>query len=141
MALRTFKERTAQAVAYELGGLVLVVPLYSFFSQSGAGASALLLMVLSAIVLAWAPVHNGVFDLLEWKLARRVASDRTMSMRFLHAMSLESTVLLLTCPAIILVAGVSLSAAMLTNLGLTVAYSIYAVLFHLVADWIRPVLR
>lgn len=141
MTLRTLKERAAHALAYEIGGLVLVTPVFSFFSQYGTSDSVLLLVVLSAIVLAWAPIHNGVFDLLEWKLAGRVASDRTMNLRFLHALSLETTVLFLTCPAIILLAGVSLSTALLTNFGLTVAYAVYAFFFHMVADRVRPVIR
>lgn len=139
MTLRTSRERFVQTLAYEAGGLLLATPAYAFIFGSGKTDAFVLLVALSAAVLVWAPVHNSVYDRIDWTLTGRLASDRRTRGRLVHAVSLEASVLLLTCPLVIWLGSYTLTEALVVNAGLTLFYVGYAYLFHLVFDRLRPV--
>ncbi len=137
--IRTWRERVAQTLWFEGVGLVLVSPLYAWVSGRGGGESLALLAMLSLVVMAWAALYNTLFDLVERRSTGRVASDRPRGLRTVHAIGLESTAVLLTCPVILIMTRSSLTAALLTNLGLTVTYALYGYAFHWAYDRMRPV--
>ncbi len=140
MALRSFSERILQTLAYELGGILLVTPLYiSFFGSSG-GQSVLVMMSLSIATLIWFPLHNTAFDWLDLRLTGRLASDRPDHLRLVHAMSHEVSVCILTTPLLMWLGGHRFAEAILVDLALTVAYSLYAYGFHRAFDHFRPVI-
>lgn len=139
MALRSFHERVLQTLAYELGGIVLVTPLYvSVFGSSG-GQSVLVMISLSIATLIWFPLHNTAFDWIDLRLTGRLASDRPDRLRLLHALSHEVSVCVLTTPLLMWLGGHSFAEAILVDLALTSAYSAYAYGFHRVFDHFRPV--
>ncbi len=139
MTLRTPRERIIQTLAYEVVGLFVVAPVYAVVAGVGATESLWLLAALSVAVLVWAPLHNAAYDRIGWRINTRLASDRPMAGRVLHALSLEMSVLLVTCPLVIWIGGYTLTRALLVNLGLTLFYMVYAGLFHLFYDRLRPV--
>lgn len=139
MTFRTTRERIVQTLAYEVGGLLLATPAYAFAFGTETRDSALLIAALSVAVLVWAPLHNAAFDRIDWNMTGRLASDRRPRGRLVHALSLEVSVLLLTCPLVILLGGYTLPQALLVNLGLTLFYMVYAYVFHLGYDRLRPV--
>jgi uncharacterized membrane protein len=139
MALRSPQERIIQTLAFEIGGLFLVLPLFVLVTGNGAGEGFLLLAVLSVAVMIWSPLHNTVFDRLDLWLSGRVASARPQGWRMLHAISHEVTVVVVTLPIMLGLGGLSLGDALLANIGLTAVYTAYAYAFHLVYDRWRPV--
>ena len=139
MALRPLRERALQTLWFEVIGLALVVPVYSFAADRSSTDSILLMVLLSLVILLWCPVHNTVFDVVELRVFGRKASDRPHWLRITHALSHEITAVLLTCPIVILVGRMSLAEAIAINIGLTVFYSAYAYVFHLIYDRLRPV--
>jgi uncharacterized membrane protein len=56
----------------------------------------------------------------------------------LHALLHEASAAVLTWPAIVAMTGLSWSAALGADIGLTLAYALYAYAFHLVYDACRP---
>ena len=139
MAIRSLRERIYQTLAYEFFGLVLIAPLISAAIGLSGVESVMLLVWVAAACMLWSPIHNTAFDLAEWNLAGRVASDRPSGWRVIHAMSHEATSVVVTTPLIVLVSGLDLLDALAFDLGLTVAYTAYAYLFHMAYDWLRPV--
>jgi uncharacterized membrane protein len=137
--IRTWRERVAQTLWYEGIGLLLVSPLYAWASGSGGSESLMLLATLSLVVMAWAALYNTLFDLVERRCTGRVASDRSRGVRTVHAIGLESSAVLLTCPVILVMTNSSLAAALLANLGLTAIYAVYGYAFHWAYDRLRPV--
>jgi uncharacterized membrane protein len=137
--LRCLKERVLQTLSYEAGGLLLVTPLYALVMGAGAGESLHLLVIVSIICMVWTGLHNSAFDWLEARLCRRVASDRTAACRVLHAISHETSSILVTTPAIMWVGGFDFWHALAADVGITVAYAAYALVFHWVFDRLRPV--
>lgn len=137
--IRGRRERVVQTLAFEALGLLLVTPLYGLVSGSPMGESLLLLVVLSGVVMSWAAFYNTVFDRLEWRHAKRVASDRPARLRMLHAIGLEATALLVTWPVIVALTDLDWLEALLADIGLTLTYAAYAYLFHWGFDRLRPV--
>lgn len=78
------------------------------------------------MVLLWAPLHNTVFDRIDWRRTGRTASARGSVGRLLHAITLESTVLLVTCPLVMWLGGHTLRAALTVNVSPTLFYVGYA---------------
>jgi len=138
-ALRSARERLIQTLCFEAGGLLLVAPLYALASGSGAAASFGLVAALSLVVMAWAALFNTVFDLVEWRCCGRVASDRPPRWRVLHAVLHEASAVIVTWPVIVALTGLSWAAALLADLGLTLAYAAWAYVFHQAYDRWRPV--
>jgi uncharacterized membrane protein len=139
--MRSLRERAIQTAWFEAGGLALAAPLYhAVFGESAAG-SAGLIAVIALLVAVWSPLHNALFDLAELRLAGRVASDRPHGLRLFHALSHETTSMLVTLPAIMALGGHGLWEAVAVDLGLSLFYAGYAYAFHLVYDRLRPVRR
>jgi uncharacterized membrane protein len=139
MSLRTARERVVQTLAYEAGGLAVATPIYAMVFQTDAMESAALLVALSVAVMIWSPTHNVLFDLVEWRFTRRVASDRPHYLRFVHAFSHEATALVVTLPVLVALGGLGLGEAILADIGLTIVYTLYAYVFHWLFDRLRPV--
>jgi uncharacterized membrane protein len=137
--LRSARERLVQTLAFEAGGLLLVTPLAALALGTGGGESLALLVALSVAVMAWAALFNTLFDLAELRWARRVASDRPPRWRIAHAVALETSAALVTWPLIVALTGLGWSAALLADLGLTLAYALWAYVFHRLYDAWRPV--
>lgn len=139
MTLRSPRERVIQTLAYEVGGLCLSVPLIALFGGGTTGEAFKLMLALSVAVMIWSPIHNTVFDWLDFRLSGRLASDRPHRWRLVHAASHEATTVLVTLPILMVLGGLSFWAALLADLGLTLLYAAYAYVFHLVYDRLRPV--
>lgn len=138
MTLRSPRERVIQTFAYEAGGLCLSVPLYAVFGQGTTGEAFGLMLSLSIAVLIWSPVHNTVFDWADFRFSGRLASDRPQRLRLVHAVSHEATTLVVTLPILMVLGGLSFWAALVVDLGLTALYAVYAYVFHLGYDRLRP---
>lgn len=139
MSLRPARERVLQTLAFELGGLALVVPLYTVIMGTGAGESLVLIAVLSVTLMLWSPLHNTVFDWCDLRWTGRLASDRPQRWRLVHALSHEFTSVVASLPVLVLLGGHGLWEALVIDLTLSLFYTAYAYVFHLVYDRLRPV--
>ena len=141
MSLRSARERLIQTICYEAGGVLIAAPLYAAVFGATAVASTVLVVVLSIAVLIWSPLHNTLFDVAELRLTNRVASERPHKWRIIHAVSHESTSIVLTLPLIMWLGGHGFWEALAIDIGLTLLYVVYSYIFHIVYDRVRPVAR
>ena len=139
MALRSLRERAIQTLAFEAGGLALAAPLYWLIFGGDAEDSLALVAAVSVAVLTWSPIHNTAFDWVEWRLARRVASDRPVRLRAVHALRHEATAMIVSLPVIVWLGDHGWLEAIAVDVGLTLFYTAYAYVFHIVYDRWRPV--
>lgn len=139
MTLRSGRDRIFQTLAYEAGGLVIAVPLFTLFHDGGHGQSLALLSLLVVAVLFWAPVHNTFFDWAELRLTGRVASNRPQGLRIVHAFSYEISCMVITLPTFVFLGRMTVVDALMAEFGLTVLYVVYGYVFHLIYDKLRPV--
>ena len=138
-AVRNLRERVIQTLWFELLGLMLVAPLFAYFSGATAGDSFLLLLVLALVVTLWSGLYNSAFDLTELHLAGRVASERPHRWRVLHTVGLETSAIVLTWPLVVAFTPLGWHEALFADIGLTLAYVAYGYVFHLGFDRLRPV--
>lgn len=139
MPLRSVRERVIQTLSFEAGGLLLASPLYAFFLNETGSDSAVLIVCLSLAAMIWSPIHNCLFDMLDLKLSGRCASGRPHFLRLVHAGSHEFTSCLTTVPIIMAISKFGFWQALAVDIGLTLFYTGYAYVFHIVFDWLRPV--
>lgn len=137
--LRGWRERLAQTLAFEAGGLALVAPPLSRLAGQSTGESLALLAALSIAVMAWSALFNTAFDRAERRLCGRVASRRPPAWRLLHAVAHEAGAALASCPLIVAMSGLGWAAALVADLGLSLVYAAYACAFHRAWDRLRPV--
>lgn len=138
MTLRSLRERIVQTLTFEVLGLLIVAPLCAYLTGRDLSQTALLVAVVAALVMVWMLAYNAVFDRIEWRLTARPASDRPHRLRLLHAALQEIGSMVLTVPAIALIGGHGFWAALAVDLGLTAFYTVYAYLFYLAWDRMRP---
>ena len=138
MPLRTARERIVQTLCYEAGGLALVAPAYALVFGGTVTESVLLIAVLSGMCMAWAAIHNTLFDLTEFRVFHRLASDRPQAWRVVHALSNDISSTLVTLPIVMWLGGFGFWAALAVDIGLTAFYAAYTYIFHIVFDWLRP---
>lgn len=137
--LRSLKERILQTACFELGGLLLSVPVFAALTKAGEFDALLTLVAISVAVMCWAGLHNYLFDWVEFRLTQRLASDRPTSMRLVHALSHEVSAIVVSLPVLIWLSGLSWQEALLADIGLTLFYAAYAFIFYRIYDAVRPV--
>ena len=138
MALRTLRERIIQTLCYEAGGLALAAPAYALLFGVKVTESALFIAVMSIACMAWAAIHNTLFDLTEFRIFHRLASDRPQAWRVVHALSNDLSSTLVTLPIVMWFGGFGFWAALAVDVGFTTFYAAYTYVFHIVFDWLRP---
>ena len=139
VALRDTHERLIQTLWFEGIGIVLVSPLYGLVVGASIQESALLLLAVSLVMMAWAACFNTAFDWLEARKARRCASARPPRWRIVHAFLFETTSTIVTCPLIVALTDLSWTEALAADLLLSLTYVLYGYVFHLGFDRLRPV--
>lgn len=139
MTLRSPRHRIAQTAAFEASGLAIVVPAHAALFGASATESAVTLTLVTLAVLIWSPLHNTVFDRLEFRRTGRTACRRPARLRIVHALSHEISALAVTVPLLIWIGGHSLTEIAVLNLGLTLFYTGWTALFHKAWDTLFPV--
>lgn len=139
VALRTWRDRLRQVLAFEAGGLVLITPPFSWASGAPVLDSLGLLALLALIAALWNALYNTVFDRLEARLAGRRADLRPPSWRIVHALGFEGGLLFLTLPLIVAWTGLGWLEALVADLGLALAYTVYAYVFNWCYDRLFPI--
>jgi len=137
--LRSLPDRIRQVVLFEIGGLLLITPPFAWLSGVPVGDSLGLLALAALIAALWNGVYNSGFDWIEGRLTGRTADRRPFRLRCVHAAGFEAGLLLLTLPLIMWWTGMGWVEALLADIGLAVAYTVYALLFNLGYDRVFPI--
>ena len=138
MPLRPFRERLAQAIVFEALGLAVVIPVYGAIFGGESGAGAHVMIAVSAAVLLGSPLHNWVYDRVEWRRTGRTACRRPGLARIAHALSHEAALTAISVPLFMWIGGHSLTQTLMINLWLTIFYVAYTALYHKAWDTLRP---
>ena len=137
--MRSLRERIVQTLAFEVIGLAVIAPLYRVASGASIGDAVIVILAVSIVAAGWSGAFNAAFDHVEYRLLRRLASDRPHRLRLLQTVGRELTEVPLTCPVIFALTDLTFAQALTADIGLAVAYMAYGYVFHLVFDLLRPV--
>ena len=136
---RSLWDRLRQVALFEIGGLVLISPPFVWLSGVPATDSIGLLLILALIAALWNGAYNTSFDWIEGRLTGRTADRRPWALRAAHAVGFEGGLLLMTLPVIVLWTGMDWLTALVADIGLALAYMVYAFGFNLAYDRMFPI--
>ena len=137
--LRSLPDRLRQIALFEVGGLLLITPPFVWLSGQPALPSLGLLAILALIASIWNGLFNTAFDWAEGRLTGRTADRRPWSLRAAHAVGFEGGLLLMTLPIIVLWTRMDWLSALIADIGLALAYMVYAFGFNLAYDRMFPI--
>lgn len=137
--LRSPRERLLQAVLYEAIGLAILTPAYGYAMGLPLGNSFVTMALISGVVIVWAPTYNAIFDRLMLRWSGRLAHQKTVALRILHAGLYEVTISFFAVPIIAYMSGMGWWVAIIADIGFTIVYFAYTYVFYLIYDWLRPV--
>ncbi|MDR3086995.1 MAG: PACE efflux transporter [Azoarcus sp.] len=138
-ALRSPRDRARQVLLFEIGGLLLISPPFAWASGEPLAASAGLLAVLALIAALWNALFNTTFDYCEGRFTGRRADLRPPWLRVVHALAFEGGLVVLTLPVVVAWTGMAWQAALAADIGLALAYVVYAFIVPLGYDRCFPV--
>ena len=134
--MRSTSDRIRQALGFELVGLLIATPLFSWMFEHPLAEIGVLALLGATAATVWNYLYNLVFDHL---LRRSTGTPhKTVPIRFVHAILFEATLLLLLLPLFAWWLGVTLLDALLIDLSFAAFYAVYAFAFTWVYDALFP---
>lgn len=137
--LRSPLDRARQVLLFELGGLLLITPPFVWASGVPAMDSLGLLAVIALVAALWNAIYNTSFDWIEGRLTGRTADHRPLFVRLAHAASFEAGLTLATLPIVMVWTDMGWIEALLADIGLALAYAVYAFFFNIGYDRVFPI--
>ena len=137
--LRSPMDRIRQVLLFEIGGLLLITPPFVWLTDVAPLNSLGLLALIALIAAVWNALYSTSFDWVEGRLTGRPSDQRPVSLRILHAAGFEGGLLVFSLPIIVVWTGMGWFEALITDIGLALAYVTYAYLFNVCYDRIFPV--
>ena len=134
--VRTTLDRIRQALAFEILGILIVTPLFSWLFDHGMAEIGVLAIISGTLATLWNYLFNLGFDhaLLRWRGTAR----KTLPLRIAHAALFELSFMALLLPVVAWWLGISLLAALLLDLSFAVFYLGYTFVFTLGYDRLYP---
>jgi uncharacterized membrane protein len=134
--MRTVKDRIRHAISFEIIALFIVTP-------AGAWALGLPLFDIGVVAIGcatiaagWNYLYNLLFDKAMMRFCGRV--QKTVRVRLLHAVLFEMGLMVALVPLIAWYLDISFMESLLTDIGFSVFYVVYALLFNWAYDLIYP---
>ena len=137
--LRSLWDRIRQIALFEAGGLLIITPAFAWASGVPMADSLGMLALIALIAALWNAAYNTSFDWVEGRLTGRTADRRPVPLRVAHALGFESGLLIMTLPIVMAWTGMDWLTALVADIALAVAYTVYAFVFNLTYDRLFPI--
>ena len=137
--LRSPIDRMRQILMFEIGGLVLITPLFIWLSGVSPLDSLGLMAAIALLAAVWNALYNTSFDWVEGRLTGRTSDRRPVLLRIAHAVGFEGGLLIASLPVVMAWTGMGWLQALVADIGLAAAYVVYAYVFNLGYDRVFPV--
>ena len=135
--MRSIADRVRHALAFEIIGLVIFIPLFSWLLQKNVSEMGVLGVVSAFTATSWNFIYNWGFDLAMLRWAGTL--HKTVAMRVLHSVLFEAGLIVLLIPFIAWYLDISLWAALLMDIAIVVFYLVYAFFFNIAYDRVFPI--
>jgi len=137
--IRSLSDRFRQVVLFELGGLLIISPAFAWLGGVSMLDSLGMLALIALIAAIWNGAYNTAFDRIEAGLVGRAADQRPWGLRIVHALGFELGLLVMTLPVVMAWTGLGWWAAIVADVGLVIAYVVYAFVFNIAYDRYFPI--
>ena len=135
--MRSIADRVRHALAFEIIGLVIFIPLFSWLLQKNVSEMGVLGVVSAFTATSWNFIYNWGFDLAMLRWAGTL--HKTVAMRVLHSVLFEAGLIVLLIPFIAWYLDISLWAALLMDIAIVVFYLVYAFFFNFAYERVFPI--
>ncbi|MCG9662873.1 PACE efflux transporter [Vibrio mediterranei] len=126
-------ERVFHSVLFEALAVTFSVIGLALFTNHDVAALSGTMIVIATMAMCWNYLFNLVFDYF----VKGERIERSFRMRIAHVILFEAGLLIVTVPVMAYLLNVSLWAAFIMDLGVTLFVTLYAFTFNLVYDHIR----
>lgn len=134
--MRSFWDRVRHALAFEIIGLMLVVPLGALVFDMPMHEIGVVGVVSATLAMVWNYIYNLGFDALMQRT--RGSTLKTVRLRVVHAVLFELGLLVILMPFIAWYLGITLLHALVMDVSFALFYMGYAFAFNLAYDRIFP---
>ena len=100
-----------------------------------------MLALIALIAALWNAVYNTALDWADGKLSGRLADHRPAAWRVAHALGFEGGLVRVSVPIVVVWTGMSWFAAFSADIGLALAYVVYAYVFNVLYDRVFPIVH
>lgn len=135
--MRSIADRVRHALAFEIIGLVIFIPLFSWLLQKNVSEMGVLGVVSAFTATSWNFIYNWGFDLAMLRWAGTL--HKTVAVRVLHSVLFEAGLIVLLIPFIAWYLDISLWTALLMDIAIVVFYLVYAFFFNIAYDRVFPI--
>ena len=135
--MRSITDRVRHALAFEIIGLVIFIPLFSWLLQKNVSEMGVLGVVSAFTATSWNFIYNWGFDLAMLRWAGTL--HKTVAVRVLHSVLFEAGLIVLLIPFIAWYLDISLWAALVMDIAIVVFYLVYAFFFNIAYDRVFPI--
>ena len=135
--MRTHRDRIRHAVGFEIIGLILSIPIMSFFFSFDIKDIGVIAIVGSIMATIWNYGFNIVFDKGMVRFKR--STFKTPAIRVLHVLLFESGLLMLYLPMVAWYLGISIWQAFIMDASLVGFYLFYNLSYNWAYDKIFPI--
>ncbi len=134
--MRNTSDRIRHAIGFEVIGLLAAIPFVTLIFGVELHQSGAIGILLSVAATIWNYVYNLYFDKLTLKMLG--GTEKSQSVRVIHALGFETELLVLTLPVLAWMLGTTLLQAFVMDIALITFYLVYAYLYNLAYDKIFP---
>ncbi len=136
IAMRTSKDRIRQAVAFEIIGLLLVIPLGTLVFQYPIQEFGILGAIGASIATGWNYVYNLLFD--RALKAYTGSTRKSLSARLTHALCFELGLMIVFLPIVSWWLNIGLVEALIVDVAFVAFYLVYTFVFTWCYDTLFP---
>ena len=126
-------ERSLQAIGFELGGIVVVTPLFAWLMDLPWERVGWLSVANCLLALGWNVLFNAAFD----RFIGRCGLSKTTALRVAHAVLFEGGLMLFCLPLAMVWLSLDFFAALKLDIGLNAVFLPYTYLYHSLYDFGR----
>lgn len=135
--MRTFRDRVRHAVAYEIIGLFLFIPVGVLLFNQPITEMSVVAIASSLASTIWNFVYNLSFDKL--MLYFRGTTQKNVVIRVFHAILFEAGLTISLVPIVAWYLGISLISAFVMDITIVLFYLVYTFFFNLGYDFVFPI--
>jgi uncharacterized membrane protein len=129
----TIKERILHSLLFELIALAIIVSFSVAVTEHNSLSVSGIAITVSVLAMIWNYIYNLGFD----KVYGNNRLQRSFIMRFGHAIGFEVGLLIVDIPLIMWALDLDIYSVLLLNIGFTLFFVLYAMVFNWVFDNVR----
>lgn len=126
-------ERVLHALSFELIATLICAPVIALVMKKTLWDTGVLTLMFATIAMLWNMFFTWLFD----RAQRRYGFSRTLQIRLLHATAFELGLIVVLVPLAAWWLGISLLEAFLLDIGMTLFFLPYALIFNWAYDMLK----